>query len=347
MTEPGSDRRLALEYVLPMRWTEDEALAELTAYLRDLARHVRVTVVDGSPEALFAEHARALTGEQEAGIRHVRPDWPVPCRNGKVRGVLTGVRLAESDKVVIADDDVRWDVTALARVERLLDEAELVRPQNFFEPAPWHARWDMGRSLLNRAVAGADYPGTYGLRRGLLLSVGGYDGNVLFENLELSRTVRAAGGRDARPLDLYVRRLPPSAAHFRGQRVRQAYDDFAQPWRLAGFLAVWPAVACLAARERWRAVPRLGAATLAVIAVAEAGRRRAGGARVFPAAASVLAPLWVAERATCSWAALALRLRGGVPYAGARLPVAAHPTYELRRRIRRDAAAAARARMPA
>ncbi|SNT63840.1 Iron-containing redox enzyme [Streptosporangium subroseum] len=31
----------------------------------------------------------------------------------------------------------------------------------------------------------------------------------LFENLELIRTVRAHGGREYRPLDLYVRRLPP------------------------------------------------------------------------------------------------------------------------------------------
>ena len=35
------------------------------------------------------------------------------------------------------------------------------------------------------------------------------------------------------PLDLYVARAPPSAAHFRSQRVRQAYDDFAIPARMA------------------------------------------------------------------------------------------------------------------
>jgi hypothetical protein len=323
-----------LDYVLPLRWSDDEGLDELAAYLHDLAALARVTVVDGSPEPLFHAHARAF-GDV---VRHVRPDWPVPCRNGKVRGVLTGVRLAESDKVVIADDDVRYDGTALDRVARLLDGADLVRPQNYFAPAPWHARWDTARSLLNRAVAGADYPGTYGLRRGLLLAVGGYDGNVLFENLELTRTVRAAGGREVRPLDLYVRRLPPSAAHFRGQRVRQAYDDFAQPWRLAMFLAVWPAAVTVVARQGTRGLGRVGAAALVVIGVAEAGRRRAGGARVFPATASLMAPLWVVERATCSWAALVLRLRGGVPYAGARVSVAAHSTWRLRRRTSHAAA---------
>src|SRR5204862_2776403 len=130
----------------------------------------------------------------------------------------------------------------------------------------------------NRATGG-DWPGTFGLRRAVLWRCGGYDGNVLFENLELVRTICAGGGREARALDLYVRRLPPPTRHFWSQRVRQAYDEFARPWRLAVWLSLLPTVVW--ASKRWGGL--VPPAALAVsMGVAEAGRRRAGGARLFP-----------------------------------------------------------------
>ncbi len=115
---------------------------------------------------------------------------------------------------------------------RLLAEADLVRPQNYFDPLPWHARWDTARILCNRAF-GSDFPGTLGVRSSFLRSIGGYDGDVLFENLELIRTVTAAGGRVIDAPDLFVRRRPPTVARFLEQRPRQAYDDWAQPLRFA------------------------------------------------------------------------------------------------------------------
>jgi hypothetical protein len=247
-----------------------------------------------------------------------------------VAGVHTGVGLARTENVVIADDDVRYDAGSLTAVARLLADADLVGPQNVFEPLPWHAAWDTSRSLLNRAVA-ADYPGTFGLRRSTFLAMGGYDGDVLFENLELMRTVRAFGGRVVRPLDVYVTRRPPSATRFRTQRVRQAFDDLAQPWRLVTFLATMPVSAFTV--RRYGAWP-LAVAAAGLVALAERGRRRAGGAAVFPARTSWFAPLWVTERALCSWVALAqLVLRGGVDYAGSRLSVAAHSTGWIGHRL--------------
>ncbi|GAT68206.1 hypothetical protein PS9374_03867 [Planomonospora sphaerica] len=316
-----------LDYVLPLRWEEDSGLDELTAYLRGLARHARIIVVDGSPGELFDRHARRWRGLAV----HLRPDGDLGFANGKVSGVVTGLRRATAEHVVIADDDVRYDAAGLARVRALLEEADLVRPQNHFDPLPWHARWDTARTLLNRGL-GADYPGTFGVRRSTFVRMGGYDGNVLFENLELIRTVRACGGREARPLDLHVRRLPPEAGRFWSQRVRQAYDDLAQPARMAFFLAVLPGLAAALRRRRHRAV--LTGAGLAV-GLAEAGRRRAGGRRVFPFSASLFAPVWILERAVCSWLALAARLtRGGVPYAGRRLRVAAHSVRWIKRHRR-------------
>nr|WP_246497133.1 glycosyltransferase family 2 protein [Sphaerisporangium rubeum] len=314
---------------MPLRWTRDgDDLPELTAYLRRLSEHAGVIVVDGSPPAVFARHARLWSGF----ARHLRPDPDLACGNGKVAGVRTGMRVARSEFVVVADDDVRYDAAGLARVRELLETADLVRPQNYFDPMPWHARWDTARTLLNR-VFGADYPGTFGIRRSFFEHMGGYDGDVMFENLELIRTVRAHGGRERRAREVYVRRLPPGTRRFWSQRVRQAYDDLAQPARMALFLAVLPCLAVAAARRPRRAVAAVLLGAAAVTGLAEVGRRRDGGRRVFPATCSVLAPVWVLERAVCSWPALAARLRGGVPYRGLRLLVAAHSVRRLRRAL--------------
>ena len=316
---------LDASYVLPLRRSGGPPPPDLTAYLAWLAERTEVIVVDGSPPTVRQGHAAAWTA---LPLRHVTPDAGVVALNGKVRGVLTGLRLARFERVVIADDDVRYDDATLRRVVTLLDGADLVRPQNFFEPCPWHARWDTARSLLNRVIGG-DYPGTLAVRRRIV--AGGYDGDVLFENLELMRTVRARGGSILTPLDCYVRRLPPTARHFWSQRVRQAYDDLAQPTRLAAVLLIVPGAARCVRRGQWRAVAvGAGAAVLA----AEAGRRRAGGQAVFPASASFLAPAWLAERGVCSWLAVANRvLRGGCPYHGTIIRRAASSPRTLRRRV--------------
>ncbi|HSD25025.1 MAG TPA: glycosyltransferase family 2 protein [Solirubrobacterales bacterium] len=317
---------MRVSYILPIRWTDDDAFAELTAYLRGLPLGVELIVIDGSPEPLFAGHAEAWA---PLG-RHLRPDPALETVMGKVGGVLTGVREASHEPVVIADDDVRYDERSLIRAVGLLGLADCVRPQNYFDPAPWHALWDTGRILLNRAL-GADFPGTLAVRRSTLLRTGGYDGDVIFENLELIRTIRAAGGTVLSPLDLYVPRRPPSASHFLSQRVRQAYDDFAIPGRMAAWLAVVPGMALAARRREWRPPAALAAG---IIALAEIGRQRAGGRRVFPAVASLCAPLWVLERGVCSWLAVRERLaRGGVPYGGGVVPRAASSKRRLRRRF--------------
>jgi hypothetical protein len=310
---------LGASYVLPLRWTENQGVDELTGYLRRVAELMAVIVVDGSSDVLFEDHRRRW-----AGIADVRQPEPWPGRNGKVAGVMTGLRYAQHDRVVIADDDVRYDTDSLAEVVRALEEADVVRPQNFFLSLPWHARWDTGRSLLNRAF-GSDYPGTLGVRAGVLRDRGGYSGEALFENLELIRTVVAGGGRERRLNDIFVGRLPPTARHFAGQRVRQAYDDLAQPGRLLLELCLLPLAIFAVARPRW-----LVAATALVVVAAESGRRKAHGEAVFPPTSALWAPLWVAERALCVWLALAARVRGGVTYRGNRVSLAAHPVRALR-----------------
>ncbi|MCW2952212.1 MAG: hypothetical protein JWQ48_1382 [Conexibacter sp.] len=330
-------RPLPLSYVLPLRMADDAQRVELAAYLQRLVGWCAdVIVVDGSRRDLFDGNARAWP----AGVRHVPPDPAQRCLMGKVAGVRTGIELARCEHVVIADDDVRYGRGELARVDALLGLHDLVRPQNVFDALPWHARWDTARTLLNRSL-GADYPGTLGIRRSRYDAIGGYDGDVMFENLELIRTVEADGGRTIAPLDLYVPRRPPAGAHFWGQRVRQAYDDFALPARMACWLAIVPLSAVAVARRRPRPVALAAAAG---VALAERGRRRGGGAAVFPASSSLLAPVWVAERGVCAWLALLQRIRlGGVRYGDSVIPTAAHTPRELRRRRAAGAARTVRA----
>jgi hypothetical protein len=285
---------------------------------------MEVIIVDGSPPEVFAAHH--ATWHKFAV--HIPPDPDYTTPNGKVNGVLTGLRHAGHEYIIIADDDVRYGVAAIKRLLALLEHAHVVRPQNYFDPLPWHTYWDTARTLLNRATGG-DWPGTLGVRRSALAATGGYAG-VLFENLELVRTIRAAGGVEAVPLDLFVRRLPPTSQHFWTQRVRQAYDEFARPLRLVVWLAVLPVVATLSLRRAWML---LGTLIVSIMGLAELGRRCGGGQTVFPAPAVLLAPLWVLERTICTWLAVGLRvMRGGVPYHGKIVARAATPWRQLQQR---------------
>ena len=319
-------RRLEATYILPLRVDAEgpsERFQDLTDYLAWLARVVdQVVVVDGSPAPTFARHHERWRHL----VQHVPPDPELVTENGKVGGVLTGLRRAQHDRLIIADDDVRYDGRSIRLLLKALLSRDVVRPQNHFSPLPWHALWDTARILVNRTTGG-DWPGTLGVRRSTLMAAGGYDGRVLFENLELVRTIKAAGGSELVALDLFVPRRPPAVRHFWGQRVRQAYDEFARPGRLAIWLSLLPGLAMIVAKRSWVG---LAGAGFAGIAVAEIGRRRGGGRAVFPATASLVAPLWLIERAIGVLLAVAARLAlGGMPYRDGILIRAATPSRVL------------------
>ena len=184
--------------------------------------------------------------------------------------------------------------------------------------------------LLNR-LTGGDWPGTLGVRRSILRATGGYDGRAMFENLELVRTVLAAGGTEAVPLDLHVARRPSTTRHFWSQRVRQAYDELARPRRMAAQLAVlplavvgvaafgWPVLAAGARDDRRRG--RSGPPTRGRCGLVS-GQRVAAGPGVGSRTRGV------------QLARLGSRLLlGGVPYRGTILHHAATPMPVLRARL--------------
>ena len=314
---------IRVSYVLPIR-SETVPSAEFIHYVNGLSAIDEQDLSDGSPHPVYlAIHAQCI-----AAVRHCPPDDNLAALiNGKVRGVLTGLRRASHETLIVADDDVRYTSQEVEQLTVALTTADVVRPQNYFTPLPWHARLDSARSLINR-VMGGDWPGTLGVRRSILRRSGGYSGNVLFENLELVRTVVAAGGHARCQQDLFVRRLPPPTAHFWRQRVRQAYDEFARPARLLAALILAPLALAFVLLRQWPLL--LTAFVLAPIAVAELGRRRHGGTRVFPWTAALWAPAWVLERALSVWAALGARVvLGGVPYGGRIVKTAATPVRVL------------------
>ena len=312
---------LQATYILPLKVTDRATLRELADYVNALPVSQAI-VADGSDDAAFSELSQYLRHD----VQHLRTDPDITGGNGKVRNVLTALRRAEHENIVIADDDVRYGPAELQAVIEALQSSDVVRPQNYFAPLPWHALLDTGRIVINRALDG-DWPGTLAFRRSALPC--GYNADVLFENYELVRTIRARGGREVVARNIYVRRRPPTTEHFFSQRVRQAYDEFARPVRLGIALTILPALSISLAARIW-AVPI--ALTAAALALATIGFLRNSGSRYFPAIAIAASPLWVLERAVCAWFALYARLRyGGVRYAGGILRDAASPAKELRR----------------
>lgn len=314
-------------YVLPIRRTETGGDEDLAAYLAWLVSLMPVIVVDGSSAGVFAWHAAHLP----PGALHVAIDADRRRDlNGKVAGVVTAMRRVWTPKAIVADDDVRYDLRTLGRLSAMLDQDDVVLPQNVFAPLPWHALLDTGRTLIARATGG-DWSGTLGLRTAAFPCEAGYAGNVLFENLELVRTLRVSGATERRADDLFVRRRPPSVRHYLRQRLRQAYDEFARPQRMCVQLAIAP----LLALALWLCGPAAAAGAAAgAIVLAETGRRHKAGRTVFSPLASLLAPVWVAERAVTVWAALVARLlRGGVRYSHGTLRIAANATSVLHARL--------------
>lgn len=298
----------------------------MTHYLRWLSGHMDIIVVDGSPSEVYEHHSESWS----AYVKLIPPDPSLNFANGKVNGVTTGIRSAGTEAVVIADDDIRFDESSIEQMVNELQSHDLVIAQSFFDPTPWHAQWDEARILLNRAF-GVHFPAAVGLRRSLFLDVGGYDGDVLFENLELIRSMRFGGARVTQPNDLFVRHLAPEREAFWSQRVRQAYDDFTLPVRMAMWLSLVPLGAMALNRRRYGSI---AAAGLTVIVLAEMGRRRGGGREVYPATVPLFAPLWLVERGLCAWGAVWYRtVKGGVPYRDGVIKRAATPRRELRARI--------------
>lgn len=303
-------------YLLPIRRTTFVAAEaiQFAEYFRDLAEAAcEVLVVDGSPSQVFAEHHdvwRSL-------CRHEHVDRSFGFLNDKVNGIHTGVSLAVTEKIILADDDICYAAAEIDRVCELLEEFEVVRPQNFLLPLPWWGRMEAARMLINRAtLRTADYPGTCAFRRETMLRVGPYDGDVLFDNEEMIRHFAREGATVNYAINLFVRKRPPTFRKWIEQRPRQAYEDFALRAKTALFFAIPFLAAAFVAFLGWKGIAIWFALMIGgSIALAVAGRLRGRARKYFSWSTCLFAPLWVLERtASTYWALYWHFTRGGYPF---------------------------------
>ncbi|HVF50767.1 MAG TPA: glycosyltransferase family 2 protein [Pyrinomonadaceae bacterium] len=303
-------------YLLPIRRVRADGreAADFARYFERLARAgCEVLVVDGSPPEVFDAHDDAWRG----ACRHVRVNPKYAYLNGKVNGVHTGVDLARSERIVLADDDIRYTSGDIARACELLDRYEMLRPQNYLAPLPVWGRMEAARMLINRGVLRTgDYPGTCAFRRSTCLRVGHYDGDVLFDNEEIVRHFAVQGASVGYARDFFIHKRPSTLRKWMEQRPRQAYEDFVMRAKTALFMSLVPLALLLGALVSVRAA----LAFVAVVAcgamlLAARGLLTDGAYKFFPAHVLLYAPLWVLERALSVYWALYWRVaRGGYPF---------------------------------
>ena len=302
-------------YLLPIRrgnFSTAET-SELAAYFSTLnGGGCDVLVIDGSPAPVFREHAEVWRGV----CRHEQVDRSFGHLNDKVNGIHTGVRLAATEKIVLADDDIRYTAAEIDRVCELLDKFDVVRPQNFLSPLPWWARMEAARMLINRAtLRTGDYPGTCAFRRSVMLRVGAYDGDVLFDNEEIIRHFAKAGATISYATNFFVRKRPPTFRKWIEQRPRQAYEDFALRAKTALFLGL-PMLMVWMLAFGWKSFGTfLLSVSIAAVLLAAAGRFRGSASAYFPISVCFFAPLWILERSLSTYWALYWHFaRGGYPF---------------------------------
>jgi hypothetical protein len=310
--------QLNCAYVLPIRRTRFNPgdAVRLRRYLEMLKEAgCEVIVADGSGPEVFDQYAGILG----AVCRHVPVNGRFGYLNDKVNGIYTGIELASFDRIILADDDIRYSAANIRAIVRLLDHNDVVRPQNFLHPLPWWAKMEAARMLINRALLpAADYPGTCAFRRGRMLLAGPYDGDVLFDNEEIIRHLAQDGCTFAYANDLFVRKCPPTFGKWTEQRPRQAYEDFGMRLKTTLFFALLPLSFILGGRFGIAGLAMFFL-TLSVLATLIAGRGRARGQarHFFPAHCCLFAALWMFERTLSTyWALYWYLTRGGYPFGG-------------------------------
>jgi hypothetical protein len=308
----GATRGTYLLTIRRVRFDRSEAERFREYFTSVVAVACDVLVVDGSPPEVFAAHKEVWEG----ACRHLAVDPQYKYLNGKVNGIHTGVAASAHERIILADDDIRYTPDNLRRMIDMLADYEMVRPQNYLSPLPFWARTEAARMLINRAwIAEGDYPGTLGVRRSAMLRVGHYDGDVLFDNEEIVRHFRAKGAHVGYARDFFILKRPPSWRKWMEQRPRQAYEDFVMRAKTAFFTALPLALALIwfTAGWRWALAFVLTAAGGAVLVAARG--LGDGATRFFPAHLCLYAPLWIAERVFSTyWAFYWRAAYGGYPF---------------------------------
>ena len=219
--------------------------------------------------------------------------------------------VATCDKVIVADERVRYSVDALREISALLDGHEVVEPQDYFDPLPWWGGFDAGRMLMHRGIEPLpDHGATFGFRRAVLRGLRAIDAGASAG--DPPRRLASQGAEVFSALEVFVRRIPPLLGEWIRQRPRHADKDFSLPLKSAMFFGVLPVGLILALVGGMR-LAACYAATISLASLALAIRGRAGAAQFFPWRACLYAPLSVFERSISVYWALLRRLPSMAP----------------------------------
>jgi len=266
-------------------------LRDLADYFAFLGTHgCDVVVFDSSPREVFEENRRILRWVS----RHVAITAPFDV-------VRTSAELARTEKIIVAREDVRYDVTDIQDICTMLDLHEVVEPQEYLESLPWWGGIEAGRMLLHRGIEPLpDHGATFGFRRAALRALRGFDATA---TLDPVRRLATFGAEVFSAFELFVKRRPPALAEWLRERPRAAGDDFSMPVKTAFFFTLIPMALLLFAFGGARvAIGFTGAVAFGSIVLALRGR--VGASAFFPLRACFYAPLWLLERSVSVYWAL-------------------------------------------
>jgi hypothetical protein len=299
------DRRCTYLVVIERDREPADDLRDLASYLSTISlAGCEVVVVDGSPSPIFESNRAVLRWVS----RHVAARPRHRNFTGGIDTVRTAVDVSGCDKIVIADENVRYHPDAIESVCDLLDLHEVVEPQDYFEPLPWWSGIEAGRMLVHRGVEPLpDHGATFGIRKTSIRGLRGVD--IAWSSGEDAvRRLASQGAEVFSACDVFVRRLPPPLDHWLRERPRQADDDFAMPVKTVFFFALLPVAIVLAAVGGIRLAGGYASA-IALGSMVLALRGRGGATTFFPLRACLCAPLWVFERSISVYWALFRKLQ--------------------------------------
>ena len=291
--------RLASYLVILDPRTRD--LTEFASYLSTISVAGFEVIVAELPDA-FDENDRVLRWVGQ----HVRIRPQHRSFSGTIDPLHVAMNVASCDKVIVADERVRYSVDALHEINVLLDAHEVVEPQDYLDPLPWWGGIDAGRMLLHRGIEPLPHHGaTFGFRRGVWRGFRAIDAGAATG--DPPRRLASQGAEVFAALEVFVRRNPPLLGEWIRQRPRYADSDFSLPLKSAFFFGILPIALVLSLLGG----PRLAvcyAAAISLASLALAMRGRVGAAQFFPRRTCLYSPLWVLERSLSVYWALLRRL---------------------------------------
>ena len=308
---PKPDRRCAYVIAIERSAGAEGDLQSLASYLSNLGViGCEVIVVDGSPRDVFDENRRVLRWV----ARHITPRQSHRHAQG-IDPVAAAIDFASQEKVIVADEAVRYTACDIDQLCELLELHEVVVPQDYLDPLPWWGGIEAGRILVHRGIEPIGDGGTFGFRRSAVRGLRAIDVQ-LEESEEPLRRLGMRGAEVYSASDVFVRREPPQLTAWLRERARSADAELAMPVRSAIFFGVLP-MALLLAILGGLGVASGYASAIGLASLVLALRGRSGAGAFFPLRACLYAPVWVLERSISVYWALLRKLRLSTKEAGA------------------------------